>query len=109
MNKFQRFLARFLIPEGYYCHQFNNSKIVCPFWFKDKTRSEQESGYCSFLGKGDWDINDETPQLVEVERRQKDGTYKKMMVDKSEILPHSLLWNKCKECNVNYREKQGGK
>ena len=91
MNKLQRMLAWFLIPRGFYCKG-------CPFWFKDGSRREQENGYCSYLGKGDWDINDEYPQLVEVKKRKADGSYKTEFVNKSELLPMSLLWDGCKEC-----------
>ncbi len=92
MNKIQRLIAWFLIPKGYYCKG-------CPFWFRDKTRLKQESGYCSYLNKGDWDINAKVSDKVEVQKRQLDGTYKSELVDKSELMPISLLWDQVKECN----------
>jgi len=92
MKKLQRLLAWFLIPKGYYCEN-------CPFWFIDGGKPHQANGYCSYLGKGDWDINAEYPLQLEVSKRQSDGTYKKEFVDKSELLPLSLLWDKVRECS----------
>lgn len=105
MNKFQKLIAHFLIPSGYYCHDAKDSKEVCPFWFKDNTQSEQENGYCSYLGKGDWDINREYPRFIEVTQRQNDGTYKKEMIDRQDLANYpmwmvSLIWDKCKSCGV---------
>jgi hypothetical protein len=102
MNKFQKFLARFLIPKGYYCHGKNNCDI-CPFWSLDLSRPYHENGYCSYLGKGDWDINDEYPEYITIIRKQDDGNYKNEIVNKNESPIYgqfSLLWDKCKECNV---------
>lgn len=45
---------------------------VCPFWDKDETKPEQASGYCHYLKEGDWQQN-----------------------------YTSLLWDMCKECDVN--------
>lgn len=92
MSKIQRLIAWFLIPKGYYCEG-------CPFWFLDSGRPKRENGYCSYLGKGDWDINAEYPDKLEVQKRQPDGTYKSELVDKSELMPMSLLWDKVKGCN----------
>ena len=73
MNKILKFLGRFLIPRDYYCYRrYNNIWISCPFWSCDKTKPEQENGYCSFIGRGDW---------------ESDGL--------------SLLWDKVKECGEN--------
>jgi hypothetical protein len=103
MNKFQKLIARFLIPKGYYCYaRINAKRSYCPFYFTDKTRHQQENGYCSYLEKGDWDINNEYPEYIECQKRQQDGTYKKEMIHKSELLPMSLLFDACKECGINY-------
>ena len=102
MNRFQKTIARFLIPRGMYCH-FPDMKQVCPFWSIDKTRHEHEGGYCSYLGKGDWDLNLEGPEEVKVSVRQEDGSYRDEMW-KREDLPDggrdSLLWDQCKMCGV---------
>lgn len=72
------------IPSGLYCytlHSVNRETgrmniTPCPFWGRQEDKPEQESGYCSFLKKGDWqpgltflwdmvkecDINTETPE-----------------------------------------------
>jgi len=50
-----------LIPKGLYCYTFKNGKrAVCPYWSTDKVHTiYQENGYCEYLGKGDWDLNEE--------------------------------------------------
>ena len=45
MNKIA---AWFLIPRGDYCSG-------CPFHFIDHGKEEQDNGYCSYLGQGDWE------------------------------------------------------
>lgn len=58
-----------VIPEGPYCHV--GRKSICPYWAMDPSREEQDNGYCSYMGKGDW---------------QHDGI--------------GLLWDQVKECGV---------
>jgi len=105
MNKVQKLIARLLIPRGDYCKG-------CPFHFIDNSRKYQENGYCSYLKKGDWNINDEYPEMIEVQKRQEDGSYKKVMVNKYDepiCNSFSLLWDGCKECNVrclNQKKKE---
>ncbi len=70
LNKFQTLLAIFFIPRGMYCDE-------CPFWSKDKKRSRRENGYCSYLGKGDWNLNNGIPG-------------------------NSFLWDQIKECGMKY-------
>jgi hypothetical protein len=78
MNKFQKVVARFLIPKGFYCYGLVAGKrVYCPFYSINSKHDEQENGYCSYLRKGDWDIWDEYQQV-------------------------SHLWDACKECSVNY-------
>lgn len=57
------------IPKGYYCYDKNG---ICPYWEKRDDKPEMESGYCRFLGVGDW----EQKHL-------------------------SLLWDQVKECGEN--------
>ena len=66
------------IPTGVYCYTYvKNSATgedefkVCPYWSKNHDKPSQENGYCSFLKKGDWEMR------------------------------CSLLWDQCKECNIN--------
>jgi hypothetical protein len=92
MNRLQKFIARFSIPKGDYCEG-------CPFWSIDKAKPEQMNGYCSYLGKGDWDFYEEMPDKIEVETRQPDGSYKLELVDKHPMYG-TLLWDGVKECGV---------
>lgn len=73
-----------LIPKDtHYCYVPNGVKVLngktvykttpCPFYDWDDTQDEQNSGYCHFIGKGDW---------------MEGGTL--------------LLWDQCKECGVSY-------
>ena len=55
-----------LIPRGLYCQGMDYN---CPFWFLQRGEEPQNNGYCSYLKKGDWQIE-----------------------------YSSLLWDGCKEC-----------
>lgn len=106
MNIIQKFFARFLIPDGFYCFtRVKDKYVTCPFYSKVKGRHEQEDGYCSYLGQGDWDINASYPSLMEVSKKQEDGTMKKVMISKEELFPLSLLWDGVKECSVKFNDK----
>lgn len=68
-----------VIPKGMFCYtslgDFIDGEIpvkLCSFWSRDKTKPEQESGYCELLKKGDWMEN---------------GTW--------------LLWDQVKACDIN--------
>lgn len=72
-----------LIPRGLYCYHrlshYEDGRTVvdmCPYWSKRYDKKEQENGYCQYLGKGDW---------------ESDGL--------------SLLWDQCKECDVNFGDE----
>ena len=51
-----------LIPEGLYCYKPIKSHTgwlevtTCPYWSRDEERDDQENGYCSFMEKGDWEM-----------------------------------------------------
>ena len=65
------------IPKGFYCYDYIDGEFyLCPFWNIDNEKPEQENGYCHFMGKGDWELNS-----------------------------IALLWDQCKECDVN---REGG-
>jgi len=89
MKKYQRLIAWFLIPRGQYCDG-------CPFHFIDWGRPKQFNGYCSYLEKGDWNINEEKGDI----QWYKDG--EKSIVTKANEFPISLLWDGCKECGKKY-------
>lgn len=63
------------IPKGMYCYTFvgNGKTSRCPHWRYLEEYHEQESGYCTYLKKGDAD---------------EDGTF--------------ILWDQVKEYGVNY-------
>lgn len=42
-----------LIPKGIYCY---SNQGVCPYWSIREDRPGQTNGYCSLLGKGDWEL-----------------------------------------------------
>ena len=65
-----------LIPTGDYCYSLY-PKMVCPFWSIRKDKPEQMNGYCSYLGRGDWEVD-----------------------------CFSLLWDQVKECDVNLYEEE---
>ena len=72
-----------LIPKGLYCyhrlsHYADGRTIVdmCPYWKKRDDKEEQESGYCLYLGRGDWNV-----EYV------------------------SLLWDCVKECTINFGDE----
>jgi len=92
MNKLQKLLAKFQIPKGDYCDS-------CPFWSMDKSKPERMNGYCSYLGKGDWDFYEEMPSKLEVKIRQPNGSYKPELVDKDPMFG-TLLWDSVKHCGI---------
>lgn len=75
-----------VIPKGLYCSG-------CPYQDYDDSQPSQSNGFCWFLGKGDWDFNQEVKwqsrETGEVESADEIG------------LPMSLLWDGCKECGIN--------
>lgn len=72
-----------LIPKGSYCYtpidiEYGNEfgmRVhirLCPYWSKREDKSEQQSGFCKYMGLGDWMPN---------------GTF--------------ILWDQVKECGIN--------
>ena len=92
-----------VVPEGDHCYSFDpDSKddknqiprtIACPFWDKNDSKHYQEAGYCHLLQRGDWNLN-ESKVYVNCRTGEKQTA--------NEIgLPLGLLWDQCKECDVN--------
>ena len=100
------------IPNGYYCCDYINDTI-CPFWdLKDDEYPEYENGYCYFLGKSDWDLNEEsfkTARITSSKNEKLNGRKISDLIDdeidpvsgKKCHFPMSLIWDQCKECNIN--------
>ncbi len=89
------------IPYGPYCY---NEKGRCPYWsyrdkIKNKTLDEMESGYCSFLGKGDYELNREIKYVLMYPKNHPD--HGKPMTSEEIGMYMSLLWDQCKMCGEN--------
>jgi hypothetical protein len=65
-----------LIPKGVYCHTHGFRGLSCPYLDTNPYAHDQDFGYCSFLAMGDW----ESDKL-------------------------GLLWDACKECNINEEDE----
>jgi len=96
-----KFRAWWVIPWGRYCHSDGFTR-VCPHWSLREDLPEQENGYCTYLGKSDWDINEEA-QPIEV-THYKDGKETHRTLEDAHIYTVGLLWDKCKECQTKLRE-----
>jgi len=81
-----------IIPEGDYCHSKNRDK-VCRYWSLRADLPYRENGYCAFLDKSDWEINEELGML---EGWDREGIFVSSM--SAHDLQASLLWDQCKEC-----------
>ena len=81
-----------VIPKGCYCY---DEKGNCPYWSHRPDLPIQEDGYCDFLGKSDWDINEEIGIM-----EWKNGLGE-VTVTEPHSIPCSLLFEQCKECGIN--------
>jgi len=95
------------IPWGYYCY---NDIGICPYWKLDTVHTdEQENGYCEYLKKSDWDLNEEKSTITH-SYKQEDGTYKEII--SKNISWHdygilgSLLWDHVKKCDCNLGDNE---
>lgn len=88
-----------LIPNGIYCVTGN---YKCPYWRLRPNYPEHECGYCDFLEKGDWEINEEHGKI---EWQNKDN--KVVQITEPHEIPVSLLWDACKECDINMEDEEG--
>lgn len=104
MIKFiRKCIAWFFIPRGPYCH-FPTKKCRCKpcrYWSINKEKSDVTSwggyrngGYCSYLKKGDWDINADD-NIIFINKKTGERT-------PSSEMPFGvgLLWDQCKECGI---------
>ena len=88
-----------IIPKGYYCYSGREEKrVICPYWKIDPKHPDldQENGYCEFLGKGDWDFNEEGGKI-----RVYDKTGKMIGTEPAHSESMSWLWDQVKACGVN--------
>ena len=79
------------IPKGFYCY---GPKGRCPYWSTKDNLPDQENGYCSFLEKSDWDINEERGAI------EWESQGKVTQTTQPHEIPISLLWDACKMCGV---------
>jgi len=88
-----------LIPQGFYCYSISKTGklIPCPYYESREDLLEQENGYCSFLAKSDWDLNEETGDVQWLNGKTKEPSTK----TKAHKIPISLLRDMCKECGIN--------
>jgi len=107
------------IPYGYYCYE-NNRNEPCPFWeSKVGEYPHHEDGFCHYLGKSDWDLNEEsTGQKIifvheDMDQSVVGQTMEEVFGDDEEIDPvsgkkihftSSLIWDQVKECEINMDE-----
>ena len=84
------------IPSGIYCHVGLNE--VCPYWsINNVIKDKYENGYCSYLEKGDYEINRESQKVMI--HTHKNGKYKKTLVEYGPKNPgfFSLLFDQVKD------------
>lgn len=92
---FKLFLMKTLgiIPRGHYCH-FRRG--TCRYWSLRDDLPYHENGYCAFMEKSDWDINEETETVEVTYYAQHRETHKS--TESAHEFPVSLLFDKCKGC-----------
>ena len=105
------------IPNGYYCYE-NNRNTPCPFWdSKPGEYPHHEDGYCHYLQKSDWDLNEESDggKIIYVGDNVDSSIISKTMDEliddeidevsgKKIHFTTSLIWDQVKECNINMTE-----
>lgn len=99
-----------------YCYDSSGS---CPFWDRKQGQyPSQEDGYCHFLGKSDWDINEESQGSVVLSYNPSDRSLEGKTVEelyhfndhidkvsgKHLHFGTSLIWDQCKECGINMED-----
>ena len=87
------------IPHGCYCYDENGT---CPYWRLIEDREYQENGWCDYMEKGDIEISEDTSEEWHI--GCKDGWEEVKHEDVPRFIRMGLLWDKCKECNINMEE-----
>ncbi len=99
------------IPVGVYCYDSNG---LCPFWeIRKNEYPHHENGFCKFLNKSDWDLNEEYNKTNKI-IYDKDNKLTGKTISELEDPDHideisgkkihwitSLIWNKVKSCDIN--------
>lgn len=101
-------LSKKLIPKNTpYCYTIKKGKrILCPYWFHINGLPEQESGFCAYLGKSDFDLN-RTKKVKVTYVKGKKVKNAKWQTPFEVGLPMSLLFDQCKECGVSDKLPRG--
>ena len=108
------------IPMGIYCYVDDK---VCPFWeSKEGEYPSQEDGYCHYLGKSDWELNEEkekTSKMIYSNNKEEEGkTIAEINFGVEDIdkisgkkrhFSLSLIWDEVKECCINMEEPDNTK
>ena len=96
------------IPFGTYCYDYEK-KVMCPYWDQSDELPEQENGICNYLETNDWEING-GDGLRDIETIQGEKLDMDFGIDektgKRSHFPLGLLWDSCKECDVNFDEEE---
>ena len=86
-----------IIPRGYYCHDTKHNKN-CRYWSLADGLPYQENGYCGFLSKSDWDINEECGTIEVTHFLQNPHRESHKSIESAHEYTVSMLFDKCKEC-----------
>jgi len=92
---------KYIPKKTFYCYDKDNT---CPFWESKDDLPVQENGYCHYLDKNDYELNEEYNKLpIKVWVRATDevnvGTTEELFGNLH--FPTSLLWDMCKECGIS--------
>lgn len=71
----RRAMKKWIPKSTIYCYKYDSNKELfetCKWWVRNPNKPNQCNGYCRYLKQGDWEFE-----------------------------YASLLWDKCKECNVS--------
>lgn len=84
-----------VIPKGRYCYTYdeNGEYKLCPYYETREDLPEQYNGYCAYLEKGDVELGS---KMILTDEK----TGEKFTGDDLPF-PVSLLWDQCKECDIN--------